>query len=499
MVLANTYHLLLRPGVEVIERLGGLHRFMAWPGPILTDSGGLPGLLARRRGAAIDDDGVAFRSHIDGAELRLTPEGCVDAQRRLGVDVAMALDVCPALPAAAAELEAAVATTSRWAARCRAALPPGGDTLLFGIVQGGLDFDLRRRSAEELGRDRLRRLRARRVLGRRAAGGDVGGGGRRRPRCCPARPAALPDGRRHARRPRRRGGGGRRPVRLRDADPQRPQRAAAHLARARSCSRTPAGSAADEPPDPACDCPTCRRCSLAYLRHLYLAREAAVVVLATVHNLHFFLSLMRRVRWAIMTGRFAAAPRRGCSRRRPRAAEDEETAMDAQRTRSFQFLPFLLIFGIFYLLLIMPMRKRQKKHQELLGKLTKGDRVITTGGIFGTVVEVEDDVLTLRIADNVKIQVARSAVAGLAKDAGTVDLTRQRAQVGRCRCNASSCGVGRSSRWSRRPPCSSCCHSTRGSTSASTSRAASTWCCRSTPRTRSAPRSTTRWSGCAAT
>ncbi len=89
----------------------------------------------------------------------------------------------------------------------------------------------------------------------------------------------------------------------------------------------------------------------------------------------------------------------------------------------FQFLPFLLIFGIFYLLLIMPMRKRQKKHQELLSKLTKGDRVITTGGIFGTVVEAEGDVLTIRIADNVKIQVARSAVAGLAKDAGTVDLT----------------------------------------------------------------------------
>ncbi len=89
----------------------------------------------------------------------------------------------------------------------------------------------------------------------------------------------------------------------------------------------------------------------------------------------------------------------------------------------FQFLPFLLIFGIFYLLLIMPMRKRQKKHQELLSKLTKGDRVITTGGIFGTVVETDGDVLTIRIAENVKIQVARSAVAGLAKDAGSVDLT----------------------------------------------------------------------------
>ncbi|MBZ5589147.1 MAG: preprotein translocase subunit YajC [Acidobacteriia bacterium] len=94
-----------------------------------------------------------------------------------------------------------------------------------------------------------------------------------------------------------------------------------------------------------------------------------------------------------------------------------------QNNPLIQFLPFLLIFGIFYLLLIMPMRRRQKKHQELLGKLTKGDRVITTGGIFGTVVDVEGDVLTLRIAENVKIQVARSAVAGLAKDAATVDLS----------------------------------------------------------------------------
>ncbi len=96
--------------------------------------------------------------------------------------------------------------------------------------------------------------------------------------------------------------------------------------------------------------------------------------------------------------------------------------MDAKNPL-IQFLPFLLIFGIFYLLLIMPMRRRQKKHQELLTKLSKGDRVITNGGIFGTVVEVENDVLTLRIAENVKVQVARSAVAGLAKDAGSVDLT----------------------------------------------------------------------------
>ena len=197
VVLANTYHLLLRPGVELIERLGGLHRFMAWEGPILTDSGGFQmfSLAGRRR---YDDSGVVFRSHIDGDELRLTPEGCVDAQRRLGTDVAMALDVCPALPASRGELEQAVATTSRWAGRCRAALPPGGGTLLFGIVQGGLEFDLRRRSHRGARASRLRRPRPRRVLGGGAGGGDVGGG-RPRGSAAPGRPAALPHGCRHSR------------------------------------------------------------------------------------------------------------------------------------------------------------------------------------------------------------------------------------------------------------------------------------------------------------
>jgi queuine tRNA-ribosyltransferase len=165
IVLANTYHLLLRPGLETIGATGGLHAFMGWRGPILTDSGGFQvySLADRRR---FDDDGVTFRSHVDGRELRLTPESCVGAQARLGVDVAMALDVCPALPAERDELERAVAVTSRWAARCRQALPPGGDTLRFGIVQGGA----RPRAAAPVGRgnhgDGLRRSCARRLLGR---------------------------------------------------------------------------------------------------------------------------------------------------------------------------------------------------------------------------------------------------------------------------------------------------------------------------------------------
>jgi queuine tRNA-ribosyltransferase len=303
MVLANTYHLLLRPGVEVVERLGGLHRFMAWNGPILTDSGGFQifSLAGRRR---YGDDGVVFRSHIDGKELRLTPEGCVEAQRRLGSDVAMALDVCLALPAPRVEMEEAVTTTSRWAARCRAALPPGTETLLFGIVQGGLDLELRRRSAEDVG--------AVGFDGFALGGFSVGEPPEAMWDAVAQSAPLLP-----AERPRYLMGVGT-PHDLVHAvaagcdlfDCVMPTRNARngllHTSRGPVVLKNARWTSAGEPADPACDCPTCRSCSVGYLRHLYLAREAAVVVLATVHNLHFYLSLMRRVRWAIMSGRFTA-------------------------------------------------------------------------------------------------------------------------------------------------------------------------------------------------
>jgi queuine tRNA-ribosyltransferase len=302
MVLANTYHLLVRPGIDVVERLGGLHRFMAWDGPVLTDSGGFQifSLAGRRR---YDEDGVVFRSHIDGEELRLTPEGCVDAQRRLGSDVAMALDVCPALPASRATLDEAVATTSRWAARCRAALPAGAGPLLFGIAQGGLEIDLRRRSAEELA--------AVGFVGYALGGFSVGEPPAAMWEAVGQAAPLLP-----ADRPRYLMGVGT-PSDLVHAvaagcdlfDCVMPTRNARngllHTSRGPVVLKNARWKACPEPPDPACDCPTCRRCSVGYLRHLYLAREAAVVVLATVHNLHFFLSLMRRLRWAIMSGRFA--------------------------------------------------------------------------------------------------------------------------------------------------------------------------------------------------
>jgi queuine tRNA-ribosyltransferase len=149
IVLANTYHLWLRPGRETIVAAGGLHRFMGWDRPILTDSGGFQvfSLESRR---SVNDEGVTFRSHLDGSEHRFTPENVVQFQEALGVDIAMALDVCIRLPAAQDETEEAVRITSGWARRCANAWTARDRTLLFGIAQGGLDERLRARSIEDL-------------------------------------------------------------------------------------------------------------------------------------------------------------------------------------------------------------------------------------------------------------------------------------------------------------------------------------------------------------
>ena len=162
VVLANTYHLLARPGIEVVEALGGLHGFSGWDGHFLTDSGGFQIMsLGRRPGGAnakskVGDDGVTFRSTYDGTQMRLTPEDAVDAQRRLGSDIQMALDICPELPAPADEVREATERTHLWAARAAAAMDEArrdgtaGGQALFGICQGGIDPGLRRGSAETL-------------------------------------------------------------------------------------------------------------------------------------------------------------------------------------------------------------------------------------------------------------------------------------------------------------------------------------------------------------
>jgi queuine tRNA-ribosyltransferase len=303
IVLANTYHLLVRPGLAVVESAGGLHAFMGWRGPLLTDSGGYQifSLAHRRR---IDPDGVTFRSHLDGTEVRLTPESCVETQARLGVDVAMALDVCPRLPAEEAELENAVAVSTAWAERCRHALPPNPRTLLFGIVQGGGDAALRRRAAEAL-------------LPLEFDGHALGGFSVGEPT------AAMWDGVAGAApllpadRPRYLMGVGK-PSDILHAvacgvdlfDCVIPTRNARngllHTRRGPVVLKHARHRTSADPADPDCSCPTCRTCSLAYLRHLFLAGDPTAVVLTTVHNLHFFLSLMRRIRSAIINGRFAA-------------------------------------------------------------------------------------------------------------------------------------------------------------------------------------------------
>lgn len=147
LILANTYHLELRPGSQQIERMGGLHHFMSWSGAILTDSGGYQ-VMSLASNRSFDDSGVRFKSHLDGSTMFLSPEECIAIQRRLGVDIAMALDVCPPYPCTRDEAAMAMQQTHRWASRCLIANPVNSKTSLFGIVQGGIHEDLRRESAD---------------------------------------------------------------------------------------------------------------------------------------------------------------------------------------------------------------------------------------------------------------------------------------------------------------------------------------------------------------
>ena len=173
IVLGNVYHLMLRPGAERVASLGGLHAFMRWPHPILTDSGGFQVMsLAKLR--KLDESGVTFQSHLDGSRHVLTPERSIEIQGLLGSDIQMQLDECIRLPASEAEVERAMRLSLRWAERSKAAFGVQANHALFGIVQGGVSPVLRRASAEGLTGDRLRRLRDRWPRRRRAAGRDAG-------------------------------------------------------------------------------------------------------------------------------------------------------------------------------------------------------------------------------------------------------------------------------------------------------------------------------------
>ncbi|MGQ9585251.1 MAG: tRNA guanosine(34) transglycosylase Tgt [Anaerolineae bacterium] len=300
LILCNTYHLYLRPGVETIARLGGLHRFMAWDGPILTDSGGFQvfSLAPLRK---LTDVGVLFRSHVDGSEHLFTPERAVKLQELLGADIAMCLDECPE-PLDRESNRAALERTHAWAARCREA-HSRADQALFGIVQGGVFQDLRAESARFL-------------AGLDFPGYAIGGlsVGEPKEMTWPALEASLA----HlpADRPRYLMGVGppedileavARGVDLFDCVyPTRTARNGALLTRRGRLNIRNACFADDPRPiEEGCTCYTCRTFSRAYLRHLMQAGEVLGLRLATLHNLHFLLEFVRGIRQAIQEGTLA--------------------------------------------------------------------------------------------------------------------------------------------------------------------------------------------------
>jgi queuine tRNA-ribosyltransferase len=313
IILGNTYHLHLRPGDDLIARRGGLHKFMGWTRPILTDSGGYQ-VFSLARMCRLSEEGARFQSHLDGAEYLLTPEKAADIQAQLGSDIAMVLDECPPWPAEESAVRTAVERSARWAARARArhlsikdaaaegvlATNPG--QAQFGIVQGGTFLNLRRESVDRTINVGFEGL----AIGGLSVGEPV-------PEMydvVEATAELLPEDR-----PRYLMGTGMpddlvesvyRGIDMFDCVlPTRNARNGQLFVRTGLLNIKNARYAEDDRPlDPDCSCPTCRRYSRAYLRHLFMAGEITSAALNTLHNLHFYLDTMRRIREAIVFGTF---------------------------------------------------------------------------------------------------------------------------------------------------------------------------------------------------
>jgi queuine tRNA-ribosyltransferase len=300
MVICNTYHLEVRPGIDVIAGMGGLHKFIGWPGLIATDSGGFQVFsLAKLR--EVDDTGVSFRSHVDGVIHRFTPENVVERQEKMGSDVAMVLDVCSRADAPREEILEALVRTTEWAKKARDARKslPGG---LFGIVQGGTDHELRRRSATEI----------------TSVGFDgyaIGGlsVGEEKPAMLSSLEVTNPLLPQNA--PRYLMGVGEpgdvleaiaRGVDMFDCVfPTRVARNGLALTwGGRLVVRNAPAAGEDGPIDPACRCPACTRYGRAYLRHLIRAKEMMGMRLLSLHNLAFMRDMMEAAREAILAGRY---------------------------------------------------------------------------------------------------------------------------------------------------------------------------------------------------
>lgn len=301
MLLANTYHLALRPGAEIVAELGGLHRFMDWDGPILTDSGGFQvfSLATRRR---LTDEKVVFQSHIDGSTLELSPERAVEIQEQLGADCIMCLDECPPSGESADRIRKAVDRTTLWAKRCRDA-QKRSDQALFGIVQGGIHPEMRRRSVEG--------LLPIDFPGYAVGGLSVGESPELMYGTLDCTVPLLP-----AEKPRYLMGVGRpqdileavcRGVDMFDCVmPTRNGRNAMAFTSAGPVRLRNAVHQRDESSlDPECDCTACTRFSRAYLRHLFVAKEMLGPILLSLHNIAYYQRLVRQLRQAILEGRSA--------------------------------------------------------------------------------------------------------------------------------------------------------------------------------------------------
>ena len=300
IILGNAYHLYLRPGVDVIAGMGGLHSFMGWEGPILTDSGGFQGFSLERL-RSINEDGIQFKSHIDGSFHHLSPESAILYQENLGADIIMPLDVCVSASGTRDEVETALARTTRWAARCLEA-QVRKDQTLFGIVQGGLDLALRRQSVME--------ITTLGFSGYAIGGLSVGESKTQMYETTGLVASMLPKGL-----PRYLMGVGS-PEDLVECvargidmfDCVLPTRLARNgqlfLPTGRINLLSGSLKLADRPVQTGCDCYTCEGFSAAYLHHLFKAKELLAYRLATIHNLRFVLRMMEEMRVAVATGVF---------------------------------------------------------------------------------------------------------------------------------------------------------------------------------------------------
>ena len=303
ILLSNTYHLYLRPGHELIRKLGGLHKFMSWPGAILTDSGGFQ-VFSLSELRKVSDEGVTFRSHLDGSEHFLSPEKALEVEIALGADIVMVLDECIEAPSAEARTREAAARTLNWARRSKEYFAQHGDParqMIFGIVQGGTYGELRRENADAL-------------VELDFPGYAIGGLAVGEAHATTCEMAAIAASRLPGERPRYLMGVGK-PEQIPDyvalgidmMDCVLPTRSARHgclfTAQGRLLIKNAQYIRDERPIDESCGCAVCRRYSRAYLRHLYASGEFLATILNTHHNIYFYLDIMRKIRDAIRFGK----------------------------------------------------------------------------------------------------------------------------------------------------------------------------------------------------